>query len=73
VNRPVNKLQLMQSKIAKIHGEEFFKFKEFCKLRRASSEREKRAFFCFFNNFLECVCGANIWRIEKITQLDLGA
>jgi hypothetical protein len=56
-------------KDCKIHGEEFFIFDEFCKLRRVTSEREKRAFFWFFNNFLECVCGANIWRTAKITQL----
>jgi hypothetical protein len=27
----------------------------------------------FFNNFLECVYGANIWSIAKTTQLILGA
>ena len=51
------------------HSEEFFAFDEFCKLRRATSDREKRAFFWFFNAFLECVCGANIWRTAKTTQL----
>ena len=60
-------------KDCKIRGEEFFTFEEFCTLRRATSEREKRAFFWFFNNFLECVCGANIWRIAKTTQLVSGA
>ena len=50
-------------------GEEFFTFDKFCKLRRATSDREKRAFFWFFNAFLECVCGANIWRTAKTTQL----
>ncbi len=61
-------------KDCKMCGEEFFTFKEFCKLRRATSEREKRAFFWFFNKkFLECVCGANIWRIAKTTQLVSGA
>jgi len=50
-------------------GEEFFTFEEFCTLRRATSDREKRAFFWFFNAFLECVCGANIWRTAKTTQL----
>ncbi|KAI2502307.1 hypothetical protein MHU86_12111 [Fragilaria crotonensis] len=29
----------------------------------------KRAFFWFFNNFLECVCGANVLRNAKTTQL----
>ena len=53
----------------KKRGEEFFTFEEFCKLRRSTSEREKRAFFWFFNNFLECVCGANVLRNAKTTQL----
>jgi hypothetical protein len=58
----------------KICGEEFFTFEEFCKLlRRATSGREKRAFFWFFKAFLECVCGANIWRTAKTTQLVLAA
>lgn len=56
-------------KDCKKRREEFFTFEEFCKLRRASTEREKRAFFWFFNSFLECVCGANIWRSAKTTQL----
>jgi hypothetical protein len=59
-------------KDCRIGGEEFFTFKEFYKLRRATSEREKRAFFWSFNNFLECVYGANIWRIAKTTQLVSG-
>jgi hypothetical protein len=53
-------------KDCKIRGEEFFTFNKFFKLRRATSEREKRAFFWFFNNFLECICGANIWRTAKL-------
>jgi hypothetical protein len=40
----------------KKRGEEFFTIEEFCKLRRATSDREKRAFFWFFESFLECVC-----------------
>jgi hypothetical protein len=53
----------------KTRGEDFFTFEEFCKLRTATSDREKRAFFFFFNNFLECVCGANAWRTAKKTML----
>ena len=60
-------------KDCKRRGEEFFTFEEFCKLRRSTSEREKTAFFWFFNNFLECVCGANVWRNAKTTQLVSGA
>jgi hypothetical protein len=37
----------------KNRGEEFFTLKEFCKLRRARSDGEKRAFFWFFKAFLE--------------------
>ena len=53
----------------KKRGEEFYTFEEFCKLRRATSDREKNAFFWFFNTFLECVCGANVWRNAKTKQL----
>ena len=53
----------------KNRGGEFFTFDKFCKLRRATSDREKRAFVWFFNAFLECICGANIWRTAKTTQL----
>ncbi len=31
----------------KKRGEDFFTFEEFCKLRRAATERERRAFFGF--------------------------
>ena len=36
--------------------EEFFTIDELCKLRRATTERERKAFFWFFGSFLECVC-----------------
>ena len=60
-------------KDCKKRREEFFTFEEFCKLRRSTSDREETAFFWFFNNFLECVCGANVWRNAKTTQLVSGA
>ncbi len=50
---------------------EFYSIDKFCKLRRATTEREKRAFFWFFNSFLECVCGARPWRNAKKTTLVL--
>ena len=53
----------------KQRGEEFYSFDEFCKLRRATTEREKNAFFWFFDTFLECVCGARQWRNAKKTTL----
>jgi hypothetical protein len=50
-------------------GEDFFRIEEFCKLRRATTDRERRAFFWFYNKFLECVCGASSWRNSKKTAL----
>ncbi len=47
-------------------GEQFYTIDEFCKLRRATTEREQRAFFWFFDKFLECVCGAKYWRKAKV-------
>jgi hypothetical protein len=49
--------------------EDFFTIEEFCKLRRSTTEREKRAVFWFFHLFLECVCAANTWRKVKKTTL----
>jgi hypothetical protein len=63
--------------VPKLHfkkrGEYYFTIEEFCKLRRAKTEREKRSFFWFFDLFLECVCGANTWRNVKKTTLVSGA
>jgi hypothetical protein len=53
----------------KERGEEFFIIEEICKLRRAATERERKAFFWFFDTFLECVCGARYWRKAKATML----
>ena len=50
-------------------GEAFYSIDEFCKLRRATTEREKSAFFWFFDTFLECVCGAIPWRNGKKAML----
>jgi hypothetical protein len=49
-------------------GEEFFTFEEFCALRRATTDRERRAFYWFFDTFLECVCGASAWNYAKTRQ-----
>ena len=54
-------------------GEQFYTIEEFCKLRRATTERERRAFFWFFDTFLECVCGARYWRKAKVLMLVSGA
>ena len=50
-------------------GEPFFTIDEICKLRRAITERERRAFFWFFDSFLECVCGVKYWRKAKFKML----
>ena len=50
-------------------GEQFFTIDEICKLRRATTDRERRAFFWFFDSFLECVCGARYWRKAKVLML----
>ncbi len=67
----------MSNRVPKLHfkkrGEYYFTIEEFCKLRRAKTEREKRSFFWFFDLFLECVCGANTWRNVKKTTLVSGA
>ena len=55
--------------VFKNREEEFFTFDEFCKLRRATTERERKAFFWFFDSFLECVCGATAWNNAKTKQL----
>ena len=55
--------------VFKKRGEEFFTFDEFCKLRRATTDRERKAFFWFFDSFLECVCGVVLWNKAKTKQL----
>ena len=55
--------------VFKNHDEGFFTFDELCKLRRATSDRERKAFFWFFDSFLECVCGATVWNNAKTKQL----
>jgi hypothetical protein len=46
-----------------------FTIKELCKLRQAETEREMEAFFWFFGEFLELVCGARQWGKQKQHQL----
>ena len=50
-------------------GKKLFTIEELCKLRRAETEREQEAFFWFFGEFLECVCGARHWGKQKEHQL----
>ncbi len=53
--------------------EEFFTIDELCKLRRAMTERERKAFFWFFGPYLERVCGKRSWGKQKQYELDLKA
>ena len=55
--------------IFKDSGEQFFTFDELCKLRRATTDREKKACIWFFDSFLECVCGTTAWNNAKTKQL----
>jgi hypothetical protein len=56
--------------VFKNRKEEFFTLDEFCKLRRTTTDRERKAFFWFFfDSFLECVCGASVWNNSKTKQL----
>ncbi len=49
--------------------QEFFTFDKVCKLRRATTDRERQAFFWFFDSFLECVCGASAWNNAKTKHI----
>ena len=50
-------------------GEDFFTMDEISKLRRASTDREGKAFFWFFRTFLECVSGKSRWGGKKSLKL----
>jgi hypothetical protein len=39
--------------VFKNREEEFFTFDEFCRLRQATTDRERKAFFWFLDSFLE--------------------
>jgi hypothetical protein len=57
------------AKFAKLE-EEFFTMDELATLRRAKTDRERKAFFWFFGTFLECVCGKRNWGKKlKYTEL----
>ncbi|MGL6009651.1 MAG: hypothetical protein ACRC1D_09370 [Culicoidibacterales bacterium] len=50
-------------------GEDFFSIEELTKLRRASTDRERNAFFWFYGTFLESVCGRRNWGKMKANDL----
>ena len=63
MNKRVPKLRRRLSPISKNAEKSSSQLKNCgCKLRRATTERERRAFFWFFAAFLECECGARAWR-----------
>jgi hypothetical protein len=48
---------------------EFYTMNEICKLRRATTERERNAFFWFFGTFMDSVSGRRKWGKQKYQQL----
>lgn len=49
--------------------EYWYTIEELCKLRRSTTEREVQAFYWFFSQFLECVCGKKAWGSAKYNSL----
>jgi hypothetical protein len=49
--------------------EEFFTMDEVMKLRRATTDRERKAFFWFFDKYIECVSGKRLWGAKKVVEL----
>jgi hypothetical protein len=47
----------------------FFNLEKFCKLRRAHSEDEVKAFNWFFGEFMDCVSGKRVWSRHKYHAL----
>ena len=50
-------------------GIDMFSIEELQKMRRATTEREKKAFLWFYGTFLECVSGQKHWGMQKSKQL----
>ena len=48
----------------KEEGISMFSIDELQKMRRATTEREKKAFLWFYGTFLECVCGLKQWDVN---------
>ena len=49
--------------------EEFFTLEEVMKLRRATTERKRKAFFWFFDKYIVCVSGKRLWGAKKVVEL----
>lgn len=62
--------RIVRDSITKLENpDDFFTFEELCKLRRATTERERNAFFWFFGTFMDSVCGRRTWGKQKYKQL----
>jgi hypothetical protein len=62
-------IMMKELKRFKEEGTDMFSIDELQKMRRATTEREKKAFLWFYGTFLECVCGLKQWGMHKSTQL----
>ena len=62
-------IMMKELKRFKEEGISMFSIDELQKMRRATTEREKKAFLWFYGTFLECVCGLKQWGVNKSSQL----
>ena len=53
--------KIVKDMLTMMEPDKLFTVDELCKLRRATTEWEKQAFYWFFSSFLECVCGKKAW------------
>ena len=62
--------RIVRESIAQLENpDDFFTMEELCKLRRATTERERSAFFWFFGKFMDSVSGRRYWGRQKYKQL----
>ena len=61
--------KIVKDMLTTMEPDELFTVDELCKLRRATTEREKQAFYWFFSSFLDCVCGKKAWGKVKYKSL----
>ena len=62
--------RIVRESIAQLENpDDFFTIEELCKLRRATTERERNAFFWFFGTFMDSVSGRRYWGKQKYKQL----
>jgi hypothetical protein len=62
--------RIVRESIAQLENpDDFFTMEELCKLRRATTERERNAFFWFFGTYMDSVSGRRSWGKQKYKQL----